>query len=198
LGPTVARSSTSASPTRCRLPHPPRPPHLPCPARPTRPLPLPCPPCPLAFPLCPPSPPPAPRRTSTQPASSIPRRAVSNDVGASALRRCADSPRAGMRRLDGGRWPSCGRWWPPTRAGASSSRASTRSRSRPGPTGRLSALSVFHSRSCGAFVWARRALNGPKRRLPARGQSTEAVRLARLYAFHGADAVRRGIGIGVH
>ena len=69
---------------------------------------------------------------------------------------------------------------------------------RPGPTGQLSALSVFHSRSCGSFVWARRALNGPKRRLPARGQSTEAVRLARLYAFHGADAVRHGIGIGVH
>jgi hypothetical protein len=38
------------------------------------------------------------------------------------------------------------------------------------PRGRLSALSVFLSKSVfyGAFVWARRALNGPKRRFPAR------------------------------
>jgi hypothetical protein len=36
--------------------------------------------------------------------------------------------------------------------------------------GRLSAISVFLLKSIlyGAFVWARRALNGPKRRLPAR------------------------------
>ena len=36
--------------------------------------------------------------------------------------------------------------------------------------GRLSGLSVFHSKSdfYGAFVWARRTLNRPKRRVPAR------------------------------
>ena len=40
----------------------------------------------------------------------------------------------------------------------------------PGPPGRLSALTVFHSKSVlyGAFVWARRALNSPKRRFLAR------------------------------
>jgi hypothetical protein len=40
----------------------------------------------------------------------------------------------------------------------------------PGPPGRLSALSVFLRKSFfyGAFVWARRALNGPKQRFPAR------------------------------
>jgi hypothetical protein len=39
-----------------------------------------------------------------------------------------------------------------------------------GPSGRLSAISVFLCKSVfyGAFVWARRALNGPKRRFPAR------------------------------
>jgi hypothetical protein len=43
-------------------------------------------------------------------------------------------------------------------------------RARPG---RVSALSVFHSESVlyGAFVWARRALNGPKRRFLARGST---------------------------
>jgi hypothetical protein len=41
---------------------------------------------------------------------------------------------------------------------------------RPGPPGRLSALSVFLFNSIfyGAFVWARRALNSQKRRFPAR------------------------------
>jgi hypothetical protein len=36
--------------------------------------------------------------------------------------------------------------------------------------GRFRGLSVPHSKSslCGDFVWARRALNSPKRRLPAR------------------------------
>jgi hypothetical protein len=40
----------------------------------------------------------------------------------------------------------------------------------PGPPGRLSALSVSHSKSvlCGPFVWARRALNGQKRWFSAR------------------------------
>ena len=40
----------------------------------------------------------------------------------------------------------------------------------PGPPGRLSALSVFLSRSgfYGAFAWARRALDRPNRRRPAR------------------------------
>ena len=40
----------------------------------------------------------------------------------------------------------------------------------PGPPGRLSALSVFYSKSvlCGAFVWARRALNSQKRGFSAR------------------------------
>ena len=39
--------------------------------------------------------------------------------------------------------------------------------------GRLSALSVFHRKSFlyGAFVWAHRALNRPKRRFPARAGS---------------------------
>jgi hypothetical protein len=41
---------------------------------------------------------------------------------------------------------------------------------RPGPPGRLSALSVSLCKSVfyGAFVWARRALNSQKRRFPAR------------------------------
>jgi hypothetical protein len=40
----------------------------------------------------------------------------------------------------------------------------------PGLSGRLSALSVSHSKSvlCGTFVWARSVLNSPKRRFPAR------------------------------
>ena len=40
----------------------------------------------------------------------------------------------------------------------------------PGRRGRLSALSVFQCKSVlyGAFVWARRALNRKKQRLPAR------------------------------
>ena len=40
----------------------------------------------------------------------------------------------------------------------------------PGRPGRLSALSVFLFKSLlhGAFVWARKALNRPKRRFPAR------------------------------
>jgi hypothetical protein len=40
----------------------------------------------------------------------------------------------------------------------------------PGPPGRLSVLSIFHSKSVsyGVFVWARRALNSPKRRFSAR------------------------------
>ena len=46
-------------------------------------------------------------------------------------------------------------------------------RYRPGRRGRLSALSVFVCKSVfyGAFVWARRALNGPKRRFSARAVS---------------------------
>ena len=49
-------------------------------------------------------------------------------------------------------------------------RASTSLAYCPGPPGRLSALTVFHSKSFlyGAFVWARRALTSPKRRFPAR------------------------------
>ena len=41
---------------------------------------------------------------------------------------------------------------------------------RPGPPGRLSARSIFLSKSVfyGAFVWARGALNRQKRRFPAR------------------------------
>ena len=40
----------------------------------------------------------------------------------------------------------------------------------PGPPGRLSAISVFLSKSVfyGVFVWARRALNSQRRRFPAR------------------------------
>jgi hypothetical protein len=40
----------------------------------------------------------------------------------------------------------------------------------PGPSGPLSALGIFHSKSvlCGAFVWARRVLNSQKRRFLAR------------------------------
>ena len=43
-------------------------------------------------------------------------------------------------------------------------------RARPGRLSALSRLSVSHSKAvlCGAFVWARRALNRPKRRFPAR------------------------------
>ena len=43
----------------------------------------------------------------------------------------------------------------------------------PGPPGRVSGLSVSHSKSnfYNAFVWARGALNGPFRRLPARAGS---------------------------
>ena len=52
--------------------------------------------------------------------------------------------------------------------------------------GRLSALSVLHSKavSCGTFVWAREALNGPIRRFPAR-----AVRAGR---GHRTDSVVEG------
>jgi hypothetical protein len=43
----------------------------------------------------------------------------------------------------------------------------------PGPRWRLSALSVFHSKSFlyGGFVWACSALNNRKRRCPARADS---------------------------
>ena len=46
----------------------------------------------------------------------------------------------------------------------------------PGRPGRLSALSVFHSKSVlyGAFVWARRALNRQKRRFSARAATADA------------------------
>jgi hypothetical protein len=45
---------------------------------------------------------------------------------------------------------------------------------RPGPPGALKHLSVHHSKSVlyGAFVWARRALNRPNRRFPARAVRT--------------------------
>jgi hypothetical protein len=47
--------------------------------------------------------------------------------------------------------------------------------------GRLSVLSVFLLQSilCGAFVWARRALNGPKRRFPARADEASDCLTAR-------------------
>ena len=43
--------------------------------------------------------------------------------------------------------------------------------------GRLSTLSVFHSKSLlyGAFVWSRRALNGPNRRFPGWAVRTTGV-----------------------
>jgi hypothetical protein len=46
---------------------------------------------------------------------------------------------------------------------------------RPGRPGRLSALSVFHSKSVlyGVFVWARRVLNRQKWRFPARAVTPE-------------------------
>ena len=46
-----------------------------------------------------------------------------------------------------------------------------------GPRKRLSALSVFHSKSIlyGVFVWARRALNSQKWRFPARAVARAAV-----------------------
>ena len=55
---------------------------------------------------------------------------------------------------------------------------------RPGAVKRLSALSVFHSKSVlyGGFVWAHRALKHLKRRFPAR-----AVEVARLLLEAGAD-----------
>jgi hypothetical protein len=45
-------------------------------------------------------------------------------------------------------------------------------------SGRFSGLSVFRSESvlCGAFVWARRALSGRKRRFPARGSERDEPR----------------------
>ena len=51
-----------------------------------------------------------------------------------------------------------------------STSCSTSVRARPG---RLNALSVLHSESvsCGAFAWARRSLNGRKRRFPTRAGS---------------------------
>jgi hypothetical protein len=60
---------------------------------------------------------------------------------------------------------------------------------RPGRPGRLSALSVFHSKSVlyGAFVWARRALNNPKRRFPARAVTPIGVAPGSSFGF---DAVR--------
>jgi hypothetical protein len=57
----------------------------------------------------------------------------------------------------------------PSSAGAAAAHRGGRGRSR-AASGRLSGLSVFRSESvlCGAFVWARRALSGRKRRFPAR------------------------------
>jgi hypothetical protein len=55
-----------------------------------------------------------------------------------------------------------------------------------GPPGRLSALSVFLSKSFfyGAFVWARRALNRPKRRFPARAGADAERNASALVWFH--------------
>ena len=52
---------------------------------------------------------------------------------------------------------------------------------RPGPPGRLRALRVLHRKSVlhVVFVWARRALNGPAWRFPARAVVRTLGRLAR-------------------
>ena len=66
----------------------------------------------------------------------------------------------------------------------------------PGRPGRLSGLSVFHSKSVlyGAFVWARRALNDPKRRFPARAVWSELGALVRDgAAFAKAASENRGV-----
>ena len=61
-------------------------------------------------------------------------------------------------------------------------RRSTSARALPG---RLRSLSAFHSESVlyGAFVWARWALNSPKRRFPARAVDRRA--LAPFFSKHG-------------
>jgi hypothetical protein len=62
-------------------------------------------------------------------------------------------------------------------------------RARPG---RLSGLSVSNSKSvfCGAFVWARRALNGQKRRFPAwAGAATTANLEADIEAYRRSEAL---------
>ena len=69
--------------------------------------------------------------------------------------------------------------------------------------GRLSALSVFHSKSVlyGIFVWARRALNHRKRRFPARAEDEEGsypsfdeADLGGRAAPGGGDPVRAAFG----
>jgi hypothetical protein len=66
--------------------------------------------------------------------------------------------------------------------------------------GRLSALSVFLLKSIlyGAFVWAHRALNGPKRRFPARADRGEPPRDGELRdgaAVDGDSVARRARGV---
>ena len=58
------------------------------------------------------------------------------------------------------------------------------------PSGRLSALSVSHSKSVlyGGFVWARRALNSPKRRFPTRAGADEDGENARRHRARRRDA----------
>ena len=56
-------------------------------------------------------------------------------------------------------------------------------------SGRLSALRAFHSKSVlyGAFVWARRALNGPKRRQLAARRVTAGAAAAKRDAEAAAE-----------
>jgi hypothetical protein len=65
---------------------------------------------------------------------------------------------------------------------------------RPGPPGRLSALSVFLCKSVlyGAFVWACRAFNSQKRRFPARAVAKAVATEAdsNFYSVSSSDLVR--------
>jgi hypothetical protein len=67
---------------------------------------------------------------------------------------------------------------------------------RPRP-GRLSGLGIFHCESVlyGAFVWARRALNSPKRRFAARAVGARRWRERRERVPLAAGRRRRGLGL---
>ena len=65
--------------------------------------------------------------------------------------------------------------------------------------GWLSALRIFHSKSSfhGAFVGARRALNGPKRRFPARAAIVWTARSARSTCRPRKATSRSGVGLNI-
>ena len=80
---------------------------------------------------------------------------------------------------------------------SSSSTATSAATSVRAHPGRLRALSVSHRESglYGAFVWARRALNGPKRRFPATAVADSVLifTAAEFKAAHGTSLLRMGL-----